>query len=180
MSRIPDNYERPTSESRYAKLEAWENRYRVLSSPLIWYSYWNHENKKVRVETKGEINESDIWPNKFSPEKPQYPKHFWAFVVYDYNNSGIRILELDKAAAIEAFDTQLQDPDYSNPTEYDIKITRTGEKLETNYVFSVGKHKPIDEAITKEYEEMGINLDALLDGKDPFSTPKLDTEATPF
>ena len=49
-------------------------------------------------------------------------------------------------------------------------VTKEGDKLETKYTVMPSPQKPLDEGIQQLYKDMKINLDALYDGADPFSS----------
>ena len=45
---LPENYKSP--EGNYMKLQDGENTFRVLSSAIVGWEYWNRDNKPVRSE----------------------------------------------------------------------------------------------------------------------------------
>ena len=85
--------------SRYPKvekLEEWQElRIRILDKPLIWWLYFNKDNKPVRTkEQPKDVSEAQV--SKFS-WKPQVDE-FWAFKVYNYETEQIEIFEVKKNA----------------------------------------------------------------------------------
>jgi hypothetical protein len=64
----------------------------------------------------------------------------------------------------------INDADWGDPREYDLKITRTGESLETKYTVSPKPKKELPEAAKFEFELMNIKLEKLLTGEDPFES----------
>lgn len=171
MSRKPADYELPQGGTggNYSKLENWDNKFRVLSTPIIWWIYFTEtpdgKAKPVRVRTEKEVNKNEIKPNKWGEKRYN---HFWTFVVWDYQKSAISILELSKNSILKDFDNYLNDPDYSNPLEYDIIITKKGEGLSTEYSFRAGKHSPISQEIKHAYMEMPVDLEKLFEGGNPY------------
>jgi len=155
MARHKEGYERPKNWSKYAKIEHGENKFRVLSEPITWRVYFNHDSKPVRVKSMDEVNLSDIWTGKFWK---QDPAHFWTFVVRDYQSECVNILEVTKKSVLEKFEEYLDDDDFSDPSEYDITITKTGQAKETRYSFKVWKHTKISKEIAKEFKERTIVL----------------------
>jgi hypothetical protein len=172
MSFLPENYEPPKTESNYLKLQAGQNRVRILSeSPFI-------DNKPFRALTKDECP---------SPSKPEDSiRHFWAMVVYDFSDGNIKIWEITQATIQEALTHYSRDPEWGDPTQYGLTITKTGEKLETKYMITPSPHKPLAEKILQLWSQTPIDLTALLRGEDPFSTesqkskqPVSDTQIAP-
>src|SRR3990167_3551310 len=82
---LPSDYEAPKGESNYLKFQKGENRFRILSSPIIGWEDW--ENKKPLRFTMGA-----------KPDKPIDPacpiKHFWAMIIWNYTLNKIQILEI--------------------------------------------------------------------------------------
>ena len=64
----------------------------------------------------------------------------------------------------------INDTDWGDPREYDIKILRTGDGLETKYTVSPKPKKDLPEAAKFEYDLMNIKLEKLLTGEDPFES----------
>lgn len=162
---LPQNYTIPKQPSNYMKLEEGLNTIRILSSAIIGYEYWNTENKPVRSKAPWEEIPSDIKLNQQG--QPQI-KHFWAFVVWNYELKRVQILELTQGSIQKAIKALVNNPKWGNPKKYDIAITRIEESI-TSY--NVQAEPPIGEPeqkILDAYNKRKINLEALYDGADPF------------
>lgn len=161
MSFLPDNYQIPV-DSNYMRLEKGKNKFRILSSAITGYEWWEDvENgrKPFRVKTANE-----------AVAQGQEPiKHFWAFVVWNYQVSKVQILEVTQKTVMTSIRALTRDEDWGDPKDYDINVTREGDGLNTEYSVLPGQKKPVDEAILAEFEELSINLEALFDGTDPFA-----------
>lgn len=164
-SFLPKGYEAPVSGSSYTKLQDGDNVFRVLSSAITGYEYWTTENKPVR--SKEAFKEL---PNvKLDKEgKPQKAKHFWAFVIWNYGTKNIEILQLTQSSIQTAIANLVADEDWGDPKKYDIKVTRSGSGLETEYAVSPKPAKELAASIAKEYAEKKINLEALYKNENPF------------
>jgi len=165
ISFLPDGYEAPVMGGGYMKLTDGDNVFRVLSSAIVGYEYWTTENKPVRSKTP-----FDETPNIKSNKdgSPQKVKHFWAFVVWDYQTKNVEILQLTQSSIQGAITNLVKDADWGDPKAYDIKISRTGSGIETEYAVNPKPHKAVDAEIVKAYEEKEINLEALYTGGNPF------------
>lgn len=56
----------------------------------------------------------------------------WAWPVYNHDEKKVQILQ-GGSTIYNAINDLIQDDDYGDPTEYDIKITRTGKGTDTKY-----------------------------------------------
>lgn len=101
-------------------------------------------------------------------------KHFWAFVVGNYREAKLQILELTQASIQGPIEDLVVTPEWGNPTEYDITISKKGQKLDTEYSVPPSPHKPVAEDVAALFKATHVDLPALFDGKDPFapSEPK--------
>ena len=150
------------------KLKAGENAFRVLSSAIIGYKYWNTENKPVRLKEMPKFIPKDLRMDETG--RPSTIKHFWAFVVYNYNENSIQILELTQSGIQGSIKNLVDNNKWGNPKEYDIIIVKKGEKLNTEYSVLPNPKAEIDKSILDTYNSMNINLNALYDGGDPFNS----------
>lgn len=156
---LPQGYEQPKTGSNYMKLKAGENKFRILSKPIIGWLDWQ-DKKPLRFP----FNKKPLKP--IDPEKAI--KHFWAFVVWNYSEEQINILEITQSSIQSAIKSFTDEADWGSPFGYDIKIVRTGEKMETEYKVMPVPHKPVTAEIKKAYADKPVNLEALFDGADPF------------
>ncbi len=161
MSFLPDNYEAPKASSNgYFKLQEGENRIRIMSAPVMGWEDW--ENKKpirFRMENKPKAS--------IDPKKPV--KHFWAFVIFNYAAEQIQIMQVTQATIRRSIEGLCKDTDWGTPYGYDIKITKSGEGVDTEYVVNPVPHKPLDPYIVKCFNERPVNLEALFTNEDPFA-----------
>jgi hypothetical protein len=163
----------PTSDyqipqtSNYMKFTDGNNKFRVLSSAIVGYEYWNTDNKPVRNRITWNTVPDDIKTDKDGGIKIS---HFWAFVVYNYDAKKIQILELTQKGIMKYIKGLTEDVDWGNPSGYDIVVNRSGSGFDTEYTTTAKPHSPLDPAILEQYAQMNINLEALYDGKDPFAS----------
>lgn len=169
---LPEQYDVPKG-SNYLKLKDGENRFRIMSKPIIGWQDWK-DKKPIRFRM------SEKPKSSIDPKKPI--KHFWAFVVFDYADKAVKILELTQKTIQEAIQNYSRDEEWGSPLNYDLKITRRGSGMETEYSTIASPAKPASEEIKQAYFEKGsINLDALYEGGDPFEqTTSVQNENVPF
>jgi len=163
MNFLPDDYQAPKPTSQlYLKLQDGENRIRILSRPIFGWEDWNVDKKPVRYK----MSEKPAKP--FDPAKPM--KHFWAFIVWNVNEEQIQIMQITQSTIRSSLESLSKDVDWGSPFEYDIKINKKGEKMETEYTVNPAPHKPVSVEILKAFKDRPIQLEALFEGLDPFAT----------
>jgi hypothetical protein len=142
-----------------------EVRVRFFGSGVTGFEAWTIDNKPVRWETKPEELPSNIRQQ----EGYQTIKRFLAGVVYDYSAGDFKILHITQKTLMDQLFKFISDADYGDPTEYDIKISRTGEGKKTEYTLVAAPPKEVKADIRQRYDELKCNLYLLFDGEDPFS-----------
>jgi hypothetical protein len=157
---LPQGYEAPKGNENYMKLEKGENKFRILSKPILGWIDWK-DNKPLRFRM------SDKPSQPVDPKKPI--KHFWAMVVYSYKSDKVQILELTQRSIQARIETLAKDEEWGSPLGYDLKITRKGDGMETEYDVTPSVPKPLPDAISGLYSKMIIDIDALYTGGDPFA-----------
>jgi hypothetical protein len=163
---LPDDYIQPESGGSYMKLQDGENKIRILSKPIVGWLDWK-DKKPYRFHMNAK------------PEKPMDKnpiKHFWAFIVWNYNDQAVQILEITQQTIQSAINNLNKDSDWGSPFDYDIKITKKGKDLETKYSVIPGAKKPIEDDVKKAALDKPCYLDALYKGEDPWTVTKEQTE----
>jgi len=161
-------YEVPSSSDKYMKFQSGENKFRIMSSPITGWEIWvdteDGGRKPVRHSMDKPFTQDEI-------DDPALIKHFWAMVVWNYKDEKVQILEVTQKSIQKTLRALSKDPDWGTPVQtYDLVVTKTGEKLETEYEVLPKPSKKMDEGIVKLYEDMNIKLEALYEGKDPFNS----------
>lgn len=148
--------------SNWLKFTEGTHNFRVLSSAIIGYEYFNKDSKPVRSRTAFEGTPSDL-------KEGNRTSHFWAFVVYNYESKRIQILEVTQKTIQEPLLALINNPKWGNPKNYDITITRTGTTMnDTEYTVMPNPHTALDQSIVDLYNKQNIQLDAMYEGIDPF------------
>lgn len=160
MTFLPKNYEAPKSQGNYFKFIKGENRFRILSSAVTGFEYWNNDNKPVRSREGWEEKPADM-------RSDSQVKHFWAFVVWNYDAKKAQIMEVTQKTIQYAIGAYVDNGKWGDPTKYDLVVNRTGDGLETEYTVIAEPHSEAPKADTSK-----INLEALFNGEDPFSSTK--------
>lgn len=175
-SFLPADYEIPKNDASEnylnpAKIKEGETvRFRILSKAIMGWQYWTIDKKPVMLPLdkapKDRPSDAQLKDGKFKMS------HFWAMVVWNYNKEMLQIFEVTQKTIMESMKTYFEDSqDFGDPFNYDFKISRTGEALETKYSVMATAIKELGPEIKEKIIEGGIEdikLEKLFDGEDPF------------
>jgi hypothetical protein len=75
------------------------------------------------------------------------PKHFWAFVVWNFDTKAIEILEISQSTIQTAMEELVNSEEWGDPLGYSITVNRKGENLETEYSVVPSPAQPTPEGI---------------------------------
>lgn len=165
MTFLPENYEPPVSAGgNYLKLQPGVNTIRILSKPIIGWEMWVNEHpQRYPYDKKPEaIGDTKV-------------REFWSLVAWNYEQSRIQIYHITQGSIKKAIRDLSQDPDWGSPGDYDLKITKTGQQLKTNYAVTPVPKSPVKPEIKQAYADYPCWLPALFEGEDPF----VDGRSTP-
>lgn len=162
MSFLPPGYEKPASNSRYLKLKNGANSFRILSDAITGYLDWMEG-----PDGRKPIRTKDKPARSIDPTKPA--RHFWAFVVWDYAEKTIKILEITQGTIQDGILALHYDEQWGDPKNYDLTIRKTGEKMETKYNVLPAPPKPLSPEVAAEVAKTKVNLEKLFVNGDPFS-----------
>ena len=173
---LPEKYDIPEKVSGYMKFKPGDNTFRSLSSAITGYEYWNTENKPVRsVEFPANADNLRVKDGKTSDIK-----HFWAFVVWNYDLKAVQILQITQVSIQKAIKKYVDNKKWGDPKGYDITVTKSGDGLETEYATVAEPHSAVTKEIADAHASKSINLSALYEGNDPFAVEPGKTEHSPY
>jgi hypothetical protein len=100
-----------------------------------------------------------------------------AFAVYDYEAEAVRVFSANQKTLLADLARLFSDEDYSDLSQYDVKISRTGKGTDTKYhaVMSPTRRSntKVAQAVINAWDAAcasGFDLEALYDGGNPFGT----------
>lgn len=171
MAFIPEGYTIPKLSDNYLKFTEPKTKFRILSSPVMGYEYWTipAEGEKKGVPVRN--------PNKFEsiPANAQLDnegkfnqKYFWALKVFNYGDNKVKVLQITQKSILDAILAYVQNEDYGDPRNYDITVSKIGEKLETRYTIIASPPKTSSNEVIDADLATPVNLQALLTGDNPF------------
>lgn len=169
MGLLPKGYDPEvaggsSNSDLYIKLEMGENKFRFLDI-LPMFEYWTVEGKPQRLTVKPSFMPFNArLEGKFGAEKV---KHVWACTVYSYKHDEVKILQLTQKSVQTALANLDADPDWEDLSRYDVKITRSGSGMETEYTVIQSVPKDVTKGIQAKIDSKPVNLTALLYNADP-------------
>lgn len=92
-SFLPEGYTAPVSSGeKFVKFEDGETKLRILSKPVVGWTYFRAWlEKSAKVTSRTELKNVTDWAmDKFGNKST--PKHFWAMVVWNYNTESLRMV----------------------------------------------------------------------------------------
>lgn len=158
---LPTGYEAPVTEGNYFKLKKGDNTFRILSHAVVGWEYWTKDKKPVRSMEAWEEVPEDAKRN----ENGSFQKHFWAFIVWNYEAKKVQIMEITQKTIQDAIEAYVENKKWGSPLGYDLVVKATGDGLEREYTTIAEPHS---EAPKSNIEK--INLQALFTGGDPFNS----------
>lgn len=166
-------YEAPKGDSKYLKFEKGTTKFMPLASAIVGYEYWNTEGKPVRLTEKPETLPADL-RNDPRTGKPESIKHFWAFPVFDYADSRVKVLEITQKGIQTTILEHARNPEWGSPVlRYSFTVKRDGDGLDTEYtVMANPAPVQIPTEIVTAWEQAradGFDINRLFTGGDPFS-----------
>lgn len=175
---FPEGYQVPSATGGYFKIKQGDNVVRILTKPVLGWVGWIEENDK-RSPKRFRMNEKPVDLRIFDKQKVS---HFQAYVIWNYEENKVQVWEITQASIMQELQNLYRDEDWGNFREYDIKIHRSGENLETRYSVSPKPKKDTPDQALKELTEHPVYLEQLFVGGDPFSgqAPEVTPEDTPF
>lgn len=158
---LPKDYSAPKQGGNYFKFVKGENRFRIMSHAIVGFEYWNKDNKPVRSRTQFEGTPTDAKTD----DEVFKQKHFWAFVVYNYEEKRLQIMELTQTTIMSSIEALVANKKWGSPLGYDIVVQAEGDGLEREYTVVPEPHTKAPGADTSK-----INLEELFVAGDPFNS----------
>jgi hypothetical protein len=107
-------------------------------------------------------------------------RHFWAFVVYNYDAKAVQVLLIKQQTIMGAVEALIRNPKWGDPRDYDLLIekARTGSReRDVEYSVMPEPKAPVDPGIAELFQQVPVDLAALFAGRDPFASVKTDGQA---
>ena len=179
MSILDKGYKEP-STANYMKFVEGVNIFRMLSDSIEGWEIWEEiqnedgstKRQPLRFRKDDEIPQEKVGFDKFGNSDLKF---FWAFVVYNFTDERIQILELTQATIRQGILALIRNKKWGDPRDYNLAVTRIdGEPVK--YIVQAEPKEELPKEILDKYKAMNIKLEKLYDGKDPFEKAKSKDE----
>ena len=172
----PENYDK-VAAGNYMKFNDGVNKIRFMGEPITGYIYWVDKDGVVvgRNELSGEGGRPVRSPTYEGLDIEQYAnmRPFAAAVVWNYDLDKLQILEIKQASIMKGLEALASSKSWGDITGYDVLITkvRTGPEVKNvDYSVMPEPKSPLSDKAVDMYKKANINLKALYEGEDPFSS----------
>ncbi len=156
---LPKGYKAPAGSSSFMKLEEGANRFRIMTDAVIGWEGWVDAKPFRREGIDKNINDDEV------DVDPKYKKpkinHFWAFKVWDYTDNAPKLLEITQKTIMKSIQGLVDDPDWGDPKEYDLSITKVKEGDRTTYSVKAYPPKPVTPEVLEASENSEIDPKSL-------------------
>lgn len=172
-SFIPEDFKEPVV-ANYMKFGDGENSFRILSPSMITgFVTWETVKGDDGSETRRPKRTPSSKPFVLTEiEDPEDVKVFWAFVVWNYNDEKVQILEITQKTLRKGLKGLVDNKKWGDVHDYDITVIKVGQKKETRYDIMPNPKEPLDKKIIDLYNSMNIDLNKLFTNEDPFGQRK--------
>ena len=161
---LPKGYKAPAGSNSFMKLQEGANRFRIISDAVIGWEGWkdNSPFRREGIDINITADEVDV-DAKYN--KPKI-NHFWAFKVFDYTDSSVKLLELTQKTVLKAIQGLNDDADWGDPKAYDISITKTKEGDRTSYAVKAYPPKPLTDEVQEACDASDVDPKSLFNDVD--------------
>lgn len=162
---IPAEYREPSASDNYVTYKQGDNRFRILSNMVMGWEEWKTVDGSRKVTRYHHNQKPKPVKDQDDDEKP---KLFWAFVVWNYEEAKVQILNIKQSSIRKALQKISQDAEWGNAMKYDLKITKSGESKKSVYAVTPCPQSPLNKVIAAAKKSTAVNLEALFTNGDPF------------
>ena len=155
-----------------------ECKIRITSPFTMGYLYWidNPEKpetgKPVYTESCVDLKGVEgLRPYMGNDSLPTVPRPFLAVSVYNYTTKQVELFTITQKTIMGMLIDLVQDEDWGDPTGYDIRIKKEGEKLSTKYSLTPSNKSPIGAEVIAAVEATYCNPSNMLKGIHAFDEP---------
>ena len=157
----------------------------VSESPLEYWTVWGESDEGQKkpfrfaqwnlppMTSPQELGEFKQRMN-YEGTELEKPKFGLSFFCFDHADAKIKVFEITQKTLIKELDNISQQEDYANIHEWDLVISRSGLKMNTEYkILPAPRKKGTEEKISKVWADAqndGYDLNQLLVGGNPFGS----------
>ena len=168
MTFLPTDFKVPDT-SKYMKFSEGANKFRALDDAVIGVEYWTKEGEKKiphRVEPGTNIPMREVAINQYGNKSVAF---FIAFPVWNYKSETVQILVVKQKGVMESINNLAQDMEWGDPQDYDITVTQVKENGKIKYPSTTpSPKKPLTSQQKEAFKNTPVNMEAWMEGKDPF------------
>ena len=154
MSFLPKDYKAPTGSSDYFKLQAGDNKVRIMTDPVIGWEGWIDGKPFRRKGVDKNIEDDEVEIYKLSKKPAISP--VWSMIVWDYEESKLKLWNLTQKTIMTKIVGMSEDKGWGDPKGYDIGIERV-EGKRVSYDVRPYPPKKLDKEIEKAFKSTELD-----------------------
>jgi len=177
---LPSDFKEPT-QSNYMDFQEGDNTFRVLDQAVLGWEYWMNKivdgetkPRPVRVKEQDQIPVGDVLEGKYGLQL----YYFWAFPVYNFNDSRIQILVIKQKTIRRGMLGFIKNAKWGDPKDYNFVVTKgKDESGKVVYTVMTEPKEPLDKKILDAFKDLKLDMDVWFRCDDPFNTKNARNEA---
>jgi hypothetical protein len=146
------------NKSLYTKIPQGEVKLRILTPATVGWEGWCN-NKPVRFPAEYRISKEEraaLDTDNYNPDKKKW-RQFAVTVVYNYTEECVQYWQFTQAQIRDQLMKLASDTDWGKLTDYDIKVKREGEKVETKYTITPLPKKTLSVEVQDAVAKAGLH-----------------------
>lgn len=145
----------PTSSNQdFIKLTSGTTRrFRIMSLPFICLEAWDEAGKPKRSRQASDL------------QGLRDQKTLMSFMVWDFENECPGVWSISQKGIQRTIYNLSSDLDYGDPRGYDLKVTKQGSGMETNYSLIPGPIVGLSNEIKVQFKNITLDWDLFLKGE---------------
>ena len=164
---LPASYSVPSSGDSYFKPAAGDNKVRIMGELIRGWEIWESDGDGNRKPHRSPEKWGDDLIDEMNTKEGEDQKHFWCTIVWDYASETFKVWGFTQASIQKTITNIVQNPDFGNPTGYDLNIKKTGEGMMTRYEIMASPPKELFESVKAAWKALTPDLEVYFDGGHP-------------
>lgn len=156
-SFVPDGYKASSSGSDFFTFKTGENKFRILTDALVGKEGWRDNKPFRRKGTDAHIDKDEVDID----DRTKKPKinDFMAVYVFDHEDNKVKVAQFNQVGIKKTIISYANDEDWGHPSNYDFKVSKSGEGLLTKYTITPSIPKALPKEAQKVVDEQSEFFD---------------------
>ena len=145
---LPEGYSVPEAVSRYTKFEKDKTtKFRILEQEWDKTLHLYKEYFDVRGEKPKPIRSIKAFEETPGIKEGSRVKDMWSVKIWNYDTENVQILSIGQVSIQRAIEAYCKEEEYGSPVNYDLKISRKWDGMNTEYSVVALPPKEFDDSL---------------------------------